>query len=71
MRHTRSYKTLNNSSESEFSHVPSVITCTLPEGPSFLKVGYFKGKDFPCYLTGSYSQVSENEFVCVCVYFKQ
>lgn len=51
MRHTPAYKTLNTSSESEFSHVSSVIIYTLPEGPSFLKGGYFKGKGILCNFT--------------------
>lgn len=50
MRHTSSYKTLNNISESEFSHVPSVITCTLPEvqfARFLLEGGLFPRRGFP------------------------
>lgn len=53
MRHTPSYKTLNNRSESEFSHVPNGMTCTLPERPSFLKVEYFEGEGFIGNLIGT------------------
>lgn len=60
------YQILNNWSESELSHVPSIVICTLLEGPSSLKVGYFKEKGFLWNLTGTYSQVSNmNIFVCV------
>lgn len=66
VRHTHSYKTLNNRAEFEFSHIPNAVTCTMPEGPSFLKVGYFKGKGFLCNFTGTYSP-SPNVNLCVCV----
>lgn len=63
IRHVASYKTLNNRSESEFSHIPNVIICTFH---FLLKSGKFQRRGFPL----SVSKVRSLK-INLCVYFKQ